>query len=93
MVAVKLSALQGHPGRLITVAPGTGRSLTAVVFEFITPILISSAIIAAIVSAGVSPGIAIMSRPTEHTAVIASSLSRESFLYSIITEEVDYDTK
>ena len=33
--------------------------------------------IAEIVSAVVSPGIAIMSRPTEHTHVIASNLSRD----------------
>ena len=42
------------------------------------PMAASSAIIAAMVSAGVSPGRTIMSRPTEHTAVIASSFSRES---------------
>ena len=41
------------------------------------PIAASSAMIAAIVAAGVSPGIAIMSRPTEHTAVIASNLSND----------------
>ena len=50
-------------------------SRTAVVLLLIMPIAASSAMIAAIVSAGVSPGIAIMSRPTEQTAVIASSLS------------------
>ena len=33
--------------------------------------------IAEIVSAVVSPGIAIISRPTEHTQVIASNLSRD----------------
>ncbi len=43
--------------------------------------------IAEIVSAGVSPGIHITSRPTEHTAVIASSFSMQSaplFAASII---------
>ena len=44
---------------------------------FITPIAHSSAIIADIVDAGVSPGIAIISRPTEHTHVIASNLSKD----------------
>ena len=39
---------------------------------------LSSAMMAEIVSAGVSPGTAIISRPTEHTQVIASSLSRHS---------------
>jgi len=38
----------------------------------------SSAMMPAIVSAVVSPGTAIMSRPTEHTAVIASSFSMVS---------------
>ena len=42
---------------------------------FTMPIAHSSAIIAEIVLAGVSPGIAIMSSPTEQTAVIASSFS------------------
>ena len=42
------------------------------------PMAASSAMMAAMVSAGVSPGTAIMSRPTEHTQVIASSLSRHS---------------
>ena len=37
----------------------------------------SSAIMAEIISSGVSPGIFIMSRPTEQTAVIASSFSIE----------------
>src|ERR1700682_1467657 len=41
-----------------------------------TPMATSSAIRAARVSASVSPGTAIMSRPTEQTAVIASSLAR-----------------
>ena len=39
------------------------------------PIAASSAMIAEMVSAGVSPGMTIISRPTEHTAVIASSFS------------------
>ena len=43
--------------------------------ELITPIAISSAIMAAIVSSVVSPGRAIISNPTEHTAVMASSFS------------------
>ena len=58
-----------------TPLPTAGISRTAVVFLLIMPIAASSAMIAAIVSAGVSPGMAIMSRPTEQTAVIASSLS------------------
>ena len=49
---------------------------TAVVLEFTIPIAASSAIIAEIVSGLISPGTTIMSRPTEHTAVIASSFSR-----------------
>ena len=56
--------------------PIAGMILTAVVFVLTTPIAASSAIIAARVSAEVSPGTAIISRPTEHTQVIASSLSR-----------------
>jgi hypothetical protein len=48
---------------------------TAVVFALIIPIAASSAMMAAIVDAGVSPGTAIMSRPTEQTQVMASSLS------------------
>ena len=47
---------------------------TAVVLLFTMPIAISSAMIAEIVEAGMSPGTAIISRPTEHTEVIASSL-------------------
>ena len=43
---------------------------------FITPIALSSAIIADNVSADVSPGTAIISNPTEHIAVIASSFSK-----------------
>ena len=54
-----------------------GITRTAVVLLLIIPIADSSAMIAEIVSAVVSPGIAIMSRPTEHTHVIASNLSRD----------------
>ena len=46
-------------------------------FLFITPIVISSAIIAARVSAEISPARATISSPTEHTLVIASSFSIE----------------
>ena len=53
-----------------------GMIRTAVVLWLMTPIAASSAIIAAIVSAVVSPGIAIMSKPTEQIAVIASNFSR-----------------
>ena len=49
--------------------------LTAVVFWLTMPIAASSAIIPEIVEAEVEPGTAIMSRPTEHTHVIASSFS------------------
>ena len=59
-----------------TPRPTAGMTRTAVVLWFITPIAASSAIIAARVAAGVSPGTATMSRPTEQMAVIASSLSR-----------------
>ena len=51
---------------------------TAVVFVLIMPMAASSAMMAAMVSALVSPGSAIMSSPTEHTQVIASSLSSVS---------------
>ncbi len=50
---------------------------TAVVLLFITPIAISSAMIAEIVSAEVEPGTATMSMPTEQTLVQASSLSSD----------------
>ena len=53
-----------------------GITRTAVVLLFTIPIAASSAIMPEITSAGVSPGIAIISRPTEHTAVIASNFSR-----------------
>ena len=49
---------------------------TAVVLWLMTPIAASSAIIAAMVAAGVSPGIAIISKPTEQMAVMASSFSK-----------------
>ena len=57
-----------------TFLPGAGITRTAVVLLLIIPIAASSAIIALMVSFGVSPGIAIISRPTEQTAVIASNL-------------------
>ena len=50
---------------------------TAVVLVFTMPMAASSAMMAEMVAAEVSPGTAIMSRPTEHTQVMASSLSRE----------------
>ncbi len=49
---------------------------TAVVFLLIIPMAASSAMMALRVEAGVSPGTAIMSSPTEQTQVMASSLSR-----------------
>src|SRR4030095_15810413 len=61
-----------------TSRPGTGIIRTAVVLLFITPTAISSAIIAAIVSALVEPGTATMSIPTEQTLVQASSLSSDN---------------
>ena len=51
---------------------------TAVVLLLNTPIAISSAMIAERVDAGVSPGTAAMSMPTEHTQVMASSFSSVS---------------
>ena len=59
-----------------TFCPLAGIIRTAVVLWLITPIAASSAIIAAIVSAVVSPGIAIISNPTEQIAVIASNFSK-----------------
>src|SRR5659263_559083 len=53
-------------------------SLTPVVLLLTTPMASSSAIIAEIVVASVSPGMAIISSPTEQTAVSASSFSIES---------------
>ena len=55
--------------------PTAGITLTAVVLQFTIPIAASSAIIPLITSGVVSPGITIISRPTEQTAVIASSFS------------------
>ena len=61
--------IPGHP-------PGTGMTRTAVVLLLMMPMASSSAMIALMVSSGVSPGMANMSSPTEQTAVSASSLSR-----------------
>ena len=58
-----------------TFLPIAGIRRAAVVLKFAIPIAASSAIIAEITSAGVSPGITIISSPTEQTAVIASSFS------------------
>ena len=58
--------------------PMAGIMRTAVVLELTIPMAASSAMIAAITSAGVSPGQTIMSSPTEQTQVIASSFSRVS---------------
>ena len=57
--------------------PIAGMTLTAVVFELTIPMAASSAMIAEMTSAEVSPGMTIMSSPTEHTAVMASSFSME----------------
>ena len=57
--------------------PGAGMMRTAVVFPFTMPIAASSAMMPLMTSAGVSPGMAIMSSPTLHTEVMASSLSSE----------------
>ena len=59
-----------------TVLPIAGMTRTAVVLELTMPMAASSAMIPEITSEEVSPGIAIISRPTEQTAVIASSLVR-----------------
>src|SRR6185369_7974169 len=61
-----------------TSRPGTGMIRTAVVLLFIVPTAISSAIIAAMVSADVEPGTATMSIPTEQTLVQASSFARDN---------------
>ena len=58
-----------------TVFPTAGIRRTAVVLPLIMPMAASSAMMAESVSALVSPGTAIMSRPTEQTQVMASSLS------------------
>ncbi len=74
-------ALPKRPPKLTTSPtsfPYTGITRTAVVFLLTTPIEISSAIMPQITAGSVSPGIAIMSSPTEQTAVIASSLSNVS---------------
>ena len=55
--------------------PMAGITRTAVVLEFTMPMAASSAMMAEITSAGVSPGMTIISSPTEQTAVIASSFS------------------
>ncbi len=65
-----------------TFLPGTGITRTAVVLLLIIPIAASSAIIALTVVAGISPGKAIISSPTEQTAVMASSLSKDNVLAS-----------
>ena len=52
-----------------------GMMRTAVVFWFTIPIAASSAMMPEMVVAGVSPGMAIISKPTEHTQVIASNFS------------------
>ena len=54
--------------------PTAGMTRTAVVLELTMPMAISSAMMPEMISALVSPGMAIMSRPTLHTAVMASSL-------------------
>ena len=58
--------------------PGAGITRTAVVLLLIMPMAASSAMMAEMVCAVVSPGMAIISRPTEQTQVIASSFSRVS---------------
>ena len=57
--------------------PGAVMRRQAVVLLLTIPIANSSARIPEIVVAGVSPGMAIISKPTEHTVVIASSFSRQ----------------
>ena len=64
-----------NSARSPTPFPYTGISLTAVVLLLTTPIAASSARIAERTSSGVSPGTAIMSKPTLQTAVIASNFS------------------
>ena len=56
--------------------PGTGMRRVAVVLLLIMPMAASSARMAERVAADVSPGTAIMSRPTEHTQVMASNFSK-----------------
>ena len=55
-----------------------GITRTAVVLLLIMPMAHSSAMIPQMASTLVSPGMAIISRPTEHTQVMASSFSSES---------------
>lgn len=59
-----------------TLVLGAGMMRTAVVLLLMTPMAASSAMMAEMVEAGVSPGMAIMSSPTEQIAVMASSFSR-----------------
>ena len=56
---------------------------TAVVLLLIMPIAGSSAIMPEIVAAEVSPSTAIISSPTEHTQVMASSFSMDREPHSI----------
>ncbi len=73
-----IGAVPNKPPKSIcspTPFPVAGMTRTAVVLLLITPMAASSAIMPLIVSAVVSPGTAIMSNPTEHTAVIASNFS------------------
>ena len=79
-----LTGRTGHPPRRPpnsthspAFLPGAGIRRTAVVLLFTIPIANSSAIMPETVVAGVSPGIAIISSPTEQTVVIASSFSRQ----------------
>ena len=78
------------PKAIINIVDGTNLErnlyLTTELLELNIPIAASSAIIAEIVSAETSPGTAIISRPTEHTQVIASNLSnvRTPFLVASI---------
>ncbi len=57
--------------------PTTGSRRTAVVLSLIMPMANSSNRMPAMVSAGVSPGMATMSRPTEQMADIASSFASD----------------
>ena len=79
-----------------TCLPGTGKIRTAVVLWFIIPMASSSAMMPNRTSGGVSPGTATMSRPTEHTELIASSLARlsaPSFTASIMPWSSDTGMK
>jgi len=57
--------------------PYAGMRRAPVVLPLIMPMAMTSAITPARALRGVSPGTTIMSRPSEHTAVIASSFSME----------------